>query len=375
MNLVEFYPTPRSLLDKIFEGVDYRKIRTILEPSAGKGDIAEYIYEKANEYPYYNQQITIDCIELEPELRNILKGKKYPVIHDNFLTFRTFKRYDLIVMNPPFSNGDEHLLKALSLAENGGNIICILNAETIRNPYTNRRKMLNTKLNDLEADIQYYSDEFVSAERSTSVEVAVVKVSIPNKTSSSFIYEDLKCRKFTESVIQQPTDIIAADYIKAAVQHYELEVEAGINLIKEYQALSPYILNSLKKEATYNEPILQLKVGDHSLSINDYVERVRMKYWYALFNDPRFTGNMTSKQREDYNSKVRELKDYDFSYYNIKTLQEQMSRNIVAGIEECIVKLFDELSHQYSYSGYGTDKNIHYYNGATRLLLKRQYCG
>ena len=35
-------------------------------------------------------------------------------------------------MNPPFSNGDKHLLKALKMQEKGGAIICLLNAETIR---------------------------------------------------------------------------------------------------------------------------------------------------------------------------------------------------------------------------------------------------
>ena len=35
----EFYPTPRELLDKITMDIDWRMIRSVLEPSAGKGDI------------------------------------------------------------------------------------------------------------------------------------------------------------------------------------------------------------------------------------------------------------------------------------------------------------------------------------------------
>ena len=42
----EFYPTPKTLLDKIFEGVDWRKVETVLEPSAGEGDMASYIREQ-----------------------------------------------------------------------------------------------------------------------------------------------------------------------------------------------------------------------------------------------------------------------------------------------------------------------------------------
>ena len=123
----EFYPTPKTLLDKIFAGVNWREIETVLEPSAGKGDMASYIREQYRKASY--QDADIDCIEQDSNLAHILKGEGFPVIHDDFLKFHTGKQYDLIAMNPPFSNGDEHLLKALDLQKHGGYIICILNAD------------------------------------------------------------------------------------------------------------------------------------------------------------------------------------------------------------------------------------------------------
>jgi len=39
-----------------------------------------------------------------------------------------------------------------------------------------------------------------------------------------------------------------------------------------------------------------------------------------------------------------------------------MSKNLIRGIEDCIVELFDKLSYQYSYSD-ELSSNIHYYNG------------
>lgn len=73
------------------------------------GDIADYIRDAGRNC---NSFLTVDCIEIDPELRNILKGKNHHVVHDDFLTFHTYKQYDLIVMNPPFSEGDKHLLKS-----------------------------------------------------------------------------------------------------------------------------------------------------------------------------------------------------------------------------------------------------------------------
>ena len=46
-------------------------------------------------------------------------------------------------MNPPFAQGEKHLLKALEMQERGGAIICILNAETIRNPNNLTRVTVN----------------------------------------------------------------------------------------------------------------------------------------------------------------------------------------------------------------------------------------
>lgn len=358
----EFYPTPDELLKKVLDGVDWKKVHNVLEPSAGKGNIVDYILRVAGEYPHYNRQIKVDCIEKDADLQKLLRGKNYRVIHDDFLTFHTQKTYDLVIMNPPFSNGGAHLLKALDVIKYGGNIICILNAETIKNPYSNERKMLLNKLDELGADICFYAEEFVAAERTTSVEIAVVKVAVPEKEIDSKIFADLQRKYYAEVKETEQTDVAVADYIKAAVTQFNIEVEAGISLIREYYAMKPKILSSLKNTA-YNSPILSLKIGSESASINQYVESVRAKYWNALFKDERFTGKMTAEMQTTYNSQVNELKNYDFSYYNIMSLQEDMTKNLVTGIEECIILLFDELSHQYSYNNSEYEKNVHYYNG------------
>ena len=64
------------------------------------------------------------------------------------------------MMNPPFSEGDKHLLKALELMKNGGQVVCLLNAETLKNPYSNSRKELIQKLKELDAKIKYLEANF-----------------------------------------------------------------------------------------------------------------------------------------------------------------------------------------------------------------------
>lgn len=354
-NSEEFYPTPTELLDKITVGINWWTVGTVLEPSAGKGNIADFVRDK-------NENMDIDCIELDPELRSTLTGKGFRVVHDDFLTFRTFKTYDLIIMNPPFSDGASHLSRALEMQKDGGNIICILNAETIKNPFSNERKALVQKLGELDADIEYMQDAFVSAERPTGVEIAVIKVSVPVNEYESTYFEQLKKKSYRQSEEQDITDLAPDDYIEAAVRMYETEVEAGIQLIHEYQAMCPHILNNLRDSA-YNTPILDLKISDgNKVTVNRYVKAVRRKYWSALFENPKFIGQMTSNLSQEYRSKVEKLTDYDFSAYNIRTIRMEMSKNLIRGIEDCIIKLFDELSFQYHYSD-ELAGNIHYYNG------------
>ena len=158
MDTEQFYPTPKELLEKIFKDTDWRTVSSILEPSAGNGDICDYIMDAADKYPYYNRSLDIDCIGINENRRAALKGKNYRVIYDGFIRFQTYKQYDLIAMNPPFAEGERHLLKALEMQKNGGCVMCILNAETLRNPYT-KEKEANVATAFNEADEKNFANQ------------------------------------------------------------------------------------------------------------------------------------------------------------------------------------------------------------------------
>ena len=63
-----------------------------------------------------------------------------------------------------FADGERHLLKALEMQKNGGCVMCILNAETLKNPYTKERKLLVRKLEELGAAVEYYQSALQSEE-------------------------------------------------------------------------------------------------------------------------------------------------------------------------------------------------------------------
>lgn len=366
----DFYPTPDSLINKMLEGVDWNYINSVLEPSAGKGDLAEGINNIFNQktsrgYWSSGRKLDLDCIELQPELQMILKGKGYRVVHNDFLSYNTFKRYDLIISNPPFSQGAKHLLKMLDMQENGGGIICLLNAETLKNPYTAERKVLVQRLEDLQADINYIENAFTEAERKTDVEIALVKVFIPTQDKTSHIYEETLKKaedmEYREKAEEENNQLIENDFIKSIVKQFNIEVEAGIKLIDEFNAMKPYLLKEFTEDK-YNSSILRLMIDKEDVTYNSFVKAVRRKYWGALFTNPMFTGKLTSKLLKDYMGRVEDLVNYDFSEYNILTLKVEMSKNTIKGVEDAIISLFDELSHKYHYYD-ETSNNIHYFNG------------
>lgn len=421
-----FYPTPPDVAEKMLDGIDWMMVSTVLEPSAGKGNLVREVLSSYSLYRYRSsdRKIDIDCVEIDPYLRSILayefgaeklhglyaekrnlmdrrvydralgryeayspedkerldivtseisilEAGNIRMIHDDFLSLETWKKYDLIVMNPPFANGDAHLLKAIQMQQrSGGEIRCILNAETLRNPFSNSRQLLQKKLLELNAKVIFVSGAFSKAERKTDVDVALISVSIPEEKRDSGIFNRLKkARNVEESSPDDVTELTVGDMMGRVVSQYKVECEAGIELMQEYKAMMPYILDSFEKENRYSYPTLTLVVGDTSRfirgdmpSVNGYLKLVRLKYWKALFSNKEFTGRLTSNLLDKYRDKVNEMADYDFSIFNIQAIAAEMNAEMGKGIEETIVSLFDKLTEEHSWLP-EMSKNIHYYNG------------
>nr|DAR58246.1 MAG TPA: Type I restriction enzyme Methylase [Caudoviricetes sp.] len=365
-----FYPTPSKLAGKMLACVSWEGVYAILEPSAGKGDLADAVSRFVNDTRnsrrvfIHQRKPYIDCIECDSDLAALLRGKGLLVVHDDFLTFHTRKQYDLCVMNPPFDSGDEHLLHALSLMERGGQIVCLLNAETIRNPYTNRRKVLVQNLREHNARIEFIENAFRHAQRPTDVEIALVYVNIPRKENTSDILSSL--RRASENSAENSEQAgypASSDWLQNMIDGYNFEAALGEKLINEFAALRPYIDPGKDR----GEPLLSLKVGvkntgNNASMLNAYLYGLRAKYWGNLLRRPELTEKMTSAMQQDYNNKVESLSEYDFSRYNIETVMREIAHQLSRGVEESILDLFEKFSAKHSWYP-ESENNIHYYNG------------
>ena len=408
----QFYPTPDNVAGKMLAGIDWEMIVNVLEPSAGKGNLVLAAIKAQAANTRRDSKLNIDCIEIDPYLRAILKqnyaaewinplrereryldnlpyeeramhmdelrdtqnriremeNANINIIHDNFLTYHGWRQYQLILMNPPFADGDLHLLKALELQKSGGSIVCLLNAETLNNPYTKTRQMLRRELDKHGAHVTFLKDAFRDAERRADVDVAIVRVNIEHRQEThSDIWERMeKAAQEDQPEDTEVTDLIAGDYIEQAVTRYRVEVAASMELIRQYYALRPYILNELVP-GPYARAMLTLKVDSdryHTdyINVDYYLHDVRLKYWRALFQNEKFVGKLTSAVREKYVKKVEQMADYDFTLFNIRTIMVEMNAQVIDGVKGAILSLFDKLTAEHSWYP-ETTQNVHYYNG------------
>lgn len=372
----DFFPTPPHLIKRILEDINFREISSVLEPSAGDGRLVEAIIEKFksanyNSYAREEKKFNIDCIELDQNLRYILQGKGYRVVGDDFLQYESYKRYSIIIANFPFSEGCKHALKSLDMIIHGGQLVALINAETLRNPYSNERKELVKRLTDYNASIEYIENAFVDSERSTGVEVALIKVQVEKNIKDSVILKNLRQKEqYRKEDSKYNNNLISGDFIEGIIEQYNFEIKAGLNLISEYENLKPLMLKTFKQDKySSKDSILCLSVngGDKNENSNDslinlFIKKTRYKYWEALFSDDKFTQLLTTNLLYEYRAKIIELQDYDFSRFNIKEIQLQINKNLTKGVEDTILKLFDEFSYQHSYHNQ-TAGNIHLFNG------------
>jgi hypothetical protein len=87
-----------------------------------------------------------------------------------------------------------------------------------------------------------------------------------------------------------------------------------------------------------------------------------MKYWRALFTSEQFMGLFTSNLKQEYSNKVSELRNYDFSLYNIYTIKIELNKQMIKGVEDTILSLFEEFSNKHHWYN-EMSGNIHLFNG------------
>ena len=362
-----FYPTPKNLIRKMLDKIKGHP-QDILEPSAGKADIIEGMRDAGhsrcgNHYPLEN----FSAIEIDPDLRHILRGKEIKVIDTDFLEYSGQDQFDLIIANPPFDNGDEHLMKAINIMFRG-QIIFQLNAETIRNPYSNQRKALVKRLDELNAEIEFIEGAYKDAERPTGVEIVLINIII-EKTIEDDLFEgcDDEANKTIEIDIEEKHEVSTGKTIEELVAEYNevirISTETVMQFYRNFPKLNGYVGirtgNREQKERGVSGDITA-RVSTH---LNNILSEARNDFWRKTLNIEEVRKRMTDKKRKEFEVMLKERCHLDFTEKNIR----QFVLNLIGGFEktmaEAVADIFDMFTIRYCYEDDYHHGNVHLFDG------------
>lgn len=369
-----YYPTPDALISKMiwkaFKGD--REITNVLEPSAGQGHIAERIREYGRT-GYGRDNKNVSCIEIDTKFQSILRGKGLHVIDSDFLAYSGTDKFDLIIANPPFDDGAEHLMKAIDIMYSG-RIVFLLNAETLKNPFSNIRKALVQRLEELGAEIEYLQNAFIGAERKTAVEVALVYIEINREIEKDLFSGCDDVAESFETRIEADKDLTSANSITARVELYNAALQAGLTAIEGYYRAFPKIGEFIKLQVgevdryERDEGTLTMRAN---AAINKFALTLRKHHWKKVLDLDEVCKRMTQKKMDEFRALIDEQSYMDFTESNIRQFILGLIGDYEDTLTEAVAEVFDLMTTKHSYNP-ETAKNIHYFNGWT--TNKAFYC-
>lgn len=117
-----FFETPPDVVDMMLDQVVIKDGMHILEPSVGKGAILFRVLE-------HGYKVKFTCIEKNPDRCKYLKLEHHVMAQQyDFMTWIAPEFYDIVLMNPPFENGQdmEHVARAHQFLKPGGVLVSIM---------------------------------------------------------------------------------------------------------------------------------------------------------------------------------------------------------------------------------------------------------
>ena len=118
----QLFPTPAAVAEKMVEHADIETGHTLLEPSAGTGNILDAVRNSG-------VAAVQTAIEINTKLCDTLRSKGYDDVRgQNFLSCNgDLGCFDRIIMNPPFEKGQDikHIKHALTFLRPGGRLVAL----------------------------------------------------------------------------------------------------------------------------------------------------------------------------------------------------------------------------------------------------------
>lgn len=340
----DFFPTPKNVIQSMLEDVViFDKI--ILEPSAGKGDIIDYLYDQGAQKVLFCET-NLNLQKISQQKGSFLKNDFLEVTSDEI------SHIDIIVMNPPFSDDCRHILHAYNVAPAGCKIIALCNAQTVLNPYSQSRKELITNIKNY-GTFTNLGSCFENAERSTNVDVGLIKLQKSGADYSTefegFFLEDEE--------EPQGNGIMSYNVVRDLVNRYVESIKIFDRQLEEAQKM-----NSLT--SGYFRVDIGLNITNEKAPITraEFKKAMQKSGWNFIFNKMNMQKYATSQLKADINKFVEEQTEIPFNMRNIYKMLELVVGTTESRMDKAIEVVFDKVTmhhheNRFGVKGYKTNEN------------------
>lgn len=342
----DFYPTPIDVAEQMLSRIDLRG-KTVLEPSAGKGDLVKAIKG-------HGADMVIGC-EIHPDLRTIAQ-KHCRIIKGDFLTVEPSEvsHIHAIIGNPPFSKGAEHILHAYNIAPDGCDIIMLCNYSTYANKYSRLREQLSTIIESY-GTIVNLGECFSTAERTTDVKVGLVHI---RKGAAS---DDVEFDGFFmgEELEQDgAAGIMPYNAIRDIVNRYV----GACNIFKQQQQLGIQ-MNTLISGYMSTKIGFNLTSDNAPIQYNEFKKEMQKAGWDWVLEKMNLQKFATAGLKSDINKFVEQQVQVPFTMRNIYRMIDIVIGTAGQRMDRAIMEVFTHLTMHYSENRYnveGWKTNSHY---------------
>lgn len=338
-NNPDFYPTPREVIEKMMLN-EYVAGKTVLEPSAGKGDIVEWLQE---------QGATVIACENDPNIRKLLNGK-CDIIADDFLTVTSeqVSHVDYIVMNPPFSHGAEHILHAWEIAPPGCTIVALCNDSNLEHW---RSSTFNEKLKEtitLYGQDEYLGSCFENSERKTDVIVSLIKLYKEGEGEdewSNYFFSEVD----DDEQQTQRNGIMHYNVVRDIVNRYKSAVQlfdetlAAANKINELAAVPDAYRNLPIKFCVKRVQSDGYTYYESEVSYEQYKRDLKKYYWKVLFDKLNLEKHSTRKLKKQINKFIEHQSHVPFTMYNIYRVIDMVIQTTGQRMQSALIEAFDNI--------------------------------
>jgi hypothetical protein len=342
----DLYPTPVDVLEKMVKN-EILVGKIIFDPSCGTGNILDFA-------KLQGAQEVLGC-EIDERLRKIVQSK-CKLIGSDFLKVRAeeVSHIDMIIMNPPFSADEDHILHAINIAPANCRILALCNWNTVnyrsyKGEGTQKQIELKRTINQYNGEISNLADCFSYAERKTAVDIGFIKLTKTGQTKDTE-FDGFYMDEEPEDI--QQSGLVKHNFVRetvncyvSAVKKFEEVASAG----SEIYRLTKGFFNGSFGFTCYN------KQGNTQITLNkdDFKRELQKQAWTYIFNKLDMTEYVTQKLKEELNRFVEKQQQYPFTMKNVYNMIRIVILTHASRMDAALVESFDNVTKYHHENRYG----------------------